>query len=232
MASFGLSTPVPYVELHAHSAYSFLDGASLPAELAEQARTLGHAAFALTDHDSVAGSMEFAHAARAAGIAAIHGAEVTVRRSVLPPVHQEDAGALATPGIGAGLRRGVGVPAREEHLTLLVESRAGWQSLCRLLTHAHAHTRDHPQRQRTEPSVTLEQVAEHAEGLICLSGCASHGVEDRARLGMLLEAFGRDGLRIELQRPYARDDRTRIRHRRRLAAQLGVEAVVTGNVHA
>jgi error-prone DNA polymerase len=231
--------PAPYAELHAHSAYSFLDGASLPAELAEQAALLGHQALALTDHDSVAGSMEFAHAARAAGIAAIHGAEITVRRTASPAVHGESTWEGAEPFGGDGriasgstVVWGAGAPSGMEHLTLLVESRAGWQSLCRLLTHAHAHTRDHPQRQRTEPSVTLEQVAEHAEGLICLSGCAAHGVEDPARLAVLREAFGADGLRIELQRPYARDDRTKIRGRRRLAARLGVPAVVTGNVHA
>ncbi|MBO9532148.1 MAG: DNA polymerase III subunit alpha [Solirubrobacteraceae bacterium] len=224
----------PYAELHAHSAYSFLDGASLPAELAEQARDLGHLALALTDHDSVAGSMEFAHAARAAGIAAIHGAEVTVRRTPEPAVHRYAAyGGPATAGLARGsVVRGISAPECDDHLTLLVESRAGWRNLCELLTRAHAHTRDHPQRERTEPSVTLQEVAEHAEGLICLSGCATHGIEDPARLGLLHEAFGPDRLRIELQRPYARDDRTRIRGRRRLARQLGVPVVVSGNVHA
>ncbi|MBJ7470616.1 MAG: DNA polymerase III subunit alpha [Solirubrobacteraceae bacterium] len=231
-----LSHPA-YTELHAHSAYSFLDGASLPAELAEQARDLGYSAFALTDHDSVAGSMEFAHAAKAAGIAALHGAEVTVRRSPHPAVHEGRDGPArpAPPGFGAEggqVVRGVGQELADEHLTLLVESRAGWRNLCRLLTLAHEHTRDHPQRDRTDPSVTLEQVAAHAEGLICLSGCAAHGVEDPARLAVLREAFGVDGFRVELQRPYAREDRTRIRHRRRLAQRFGVPAVVSGNVHA
>ncbi len=222
-----------YAELHAHSAYSFLDGASLPAELAEAARDLGYQALALTDHDSVAGSMEFAHAAAAAGITAVHGAEVTVRRRVLPPVH-EGRQPAAAPGLGAGgqVMRGVAPLLADEHVTLLVESHEGWQNLCRLLTLAHEHTRDHPQRERTDPSVTLDQVAAHAGGLICLSGCASHGIEDPARLAVLREAFGADGLRVELQRPYARDDRTRIRNRRRLAQQLGVPVVVSGNVHA
>ncbi len=222
----------PYVELHAHSAYSFLDGASLPSELAEQARDLGHLAMALTDHDSVAGAMEFAHAARAAGIAAIQGAEITVRRHAEPVVHRQRAGvAPVTPAGGAMVRR-ASLPERDEHLTLLVESRTGWRNLCELLTRAHAHTRDHPQRERTEPSVTLEEVAEHAEGLICLTGCATHGIEDMERAALLREAFGADRLRVELQRPYARDDRMRIRQRRRMAGRLGVPVVVTGNVHA
>jgi error-prone DNA polymerase len=63
-----------YVELHCHSAFSFLDGASLPDELAAAAVERGHAALALTDHDSLSGSMEFAQAARSLGLRAIHGA--------------------------------------------------------------------------------------------------------------------------------------------------------------
>ena len=60
----------PYVELHCHSAYSFLDGVSLPDELIEKAAELGHVALALTDHNSVSGSMELAQAAARARCAA------------------------------------------------------------------------------------------------------------------------------------------------------------------
>ena len=67
-----------YVELHTHSAYSFLDGASLPEELAARAAELGHEALALTDHDGVYGSLEFAHAAKHFGVRPITGAEVTL----------------------------------------------------------------------------------------------------------------------------------------------------------
>ena len=62
------------------------------------------------------------------------------------------------------------------HLTLLVEDAAGYRNLCRLLTAAHSHTRDSSQRSAGQPSVTLEQVEEHAEGLVCLSGCAGDGM--------------------------------------------------------
>ena len=65
-----------YVELHCHSAYSFLDGASLPDELARRAGELGYEALALTDHNSVSGSMELAQAAAACGVRALHGAEL------------------------------------------------------------------------------------------------------------------------------------------------------------
>ena len=70
--------PARYVELHAHSAYSFLDGASLPEELAARAAELGYDALALTDHDGVYGSLEFAHAAKHFGVRPITGAEVTL----------------------------------------------------------------------------------------------------------------------------------------------------------
>src|SRR6185295_8944168 len=102
-----------WVELHCHSAYSFLDGASEPAELAGAAAELGYEALALTDHDNVCGAMEFAHACRGVGVRPIVGAELST-----------DAG----------------------HVTLLVESAAGWSNLCRLLTDAHSETRDGPAR--------------------------------------------------------------------------------------
>ncbi|HEY1687993.1 MAG TPA: DNA polymerase III subunit alpha [Solirubrobacteraceae bacterium] len=200
----------PYVELHSHSAYSFLDGASLPDELAARAQELGYGAFALTDHDSLSGAMEFAVAAREAELCAessgrlrpIFGAEVTV---------------LAPQG-------------EQRHLTLLVRDRRGWRNLCRLVTHAHAHTRE--TRVAGQPSVTLEQVRDHAEGLVCLSGCATHGIHEEAPLRSLLDAFGLDALRVELQRPYTRHDRARNRMLERLAQRLGVRTVATGDVHA
>jgi error-prone DNA polymerase len=67
-----------YVELHLHSAYSFLDGASHPEELALRAAELGYEALALTDHDGVYGSLEWAHAAKLAGVRPLTGAEVTL----------------------------------------------------------------------------------------------------------------------------------------------------------
>jgi len=215
----------PYVELHAHSAFSFLDGASTPAELAGAAAELGYPAFALTDHDGVWGSMEFVGACKEVeargkpGIRAITGAEVTVMTS--------------SPRS----------PAAYAHLTLLVEDTAGYRNLCRLLTAAHSHTRDNSQRSAGQPSATLEQVEEHAEGLVCLSGCAGAGMlaaaweRGDAAAGAetarrLLRAFGRDRFRVELQRPYWRRDRSRNHWLAGLAERLGVPAIATGNVHA
>ena len=93
------------------------------------------------------------------------------------------------------------------------------------------------------PWATLEQVEEHAEGLVCLSGCARDGALAGAwergdtargeRLGRrLLGAFGRERFRVELQRPYWRHDRARNRWLALLAARLGVPCVATGNVHS
>jgi error-prone DNA polymerase len=191
---------MPYVELHCHSAYSFLDGASQPEELLVAALRQGYSTLALTDHDSLSGSMEFAQGAKALGMKAIHGAEVTL----------DD----------------------DRHITLLVRDETGWRNLCRLLTKAHAHTRDGPGRDRTEPAVALDDVEVHADGLVCLSGCATRGVRDEPTMRRLLRIFGRERLRVELQRPLHRHDRALNRGLAGLAARLGVATVATGNVHA
>jgi error-prone DNA polymerase len=221
---------VPYVELHCHSAYSFLDGASHPVELAGVAAEQGHSAIALTDHDGLHGAMEMAQALGPLGIRHITGAEVTL-----------DDGS---------------------HLTLLCETREGYTNLCRLLTASHWHTRkwaregwEDPTGQVVdgrrpgqdpldeEPSVSLEEVERCAAGLVCLSGCARDGaVAARIEAGdhpgaaavarRLLRAFGPERFRVELQRPYWRNDRRRNRLLAELAERLGVPCVATGNVHA
>jgi error-prone DNA polymerase len=234
-----------YVELHAHSAFSFLDGASAPLELAAAAAAAGYPAFALTDHDGVWGSMEFAHACKGLGIHPITGAELTVALPADGPKSppQGADGPKRPIGIGKSARRhgGCDIAARR-HLTLLVEDAAGYRNLCRLLTLAHAHTRDNTARMSMQPWATLEQVEEHAEGLVCLSGCARDGVlagawergetEAGERLGhRLLAAFGTERFRVELQRPYWRRDRGRNRWLALLAERLGVPCVATGNVH-
>ena len=192
---------VSYVELHTHSAFSFLDGSSQPEELVVAAREQGHMALALTDHDNVCGAMEFAQAARGLGLRAIHGAEVSL-----------DDG---------------------RHVTLLVEDARGWANLCRLLTGGHAHTREgRPGAPLGDPSVSLADVAGRAEGLVCLSGCARHGVDDEPGLRALRDAFDPERLRVELQRPFHAGDRMRNRAREAMARRLGLATVATGNVHA
>ena len=205
-----------YVELHCHSSYSFLDGASLPDELAARAAELGYPALALTDHDGVYGSLEFAHAAKDLGVRPITGAEVTLSGVGSTEPH--------TSG-GAG-----------SHVTLLVESSRGYANLCRILTESHAGTRQ-PGREDREPlapTVGQRFVEEHADGLVCLSGCARNGlaVQDPNAAARLAHAFGPERFFVELQRPYERGDVRRNAALRDLAEHLGVATVATGNVHA
>ena len=150
-----------YVELHAHSAYSFLDGASLPEELAARAAELGYDAFALTDHDGVYGSLEFAHAAKHFGLRAItgRGGDARGRR----PRHA----ALREP---ARLREPLPDPDRR----------------------ARRHARRGPgARAAAGRRRRAAFVADHAEGLVCLSGCARHGlgVVDPNAAARLARAF-------------------------------------------
>jgi error-prone DNA polymerase len=208
-----------YVELHSHSAYSFLDGVSLPEEIAIAAAEHGYEAFALTDHDNVCGAMEFARACQGLGVRPIFGAELTVTDHVR-------AAARSAPF----------------HLTLLVADATGWHNLCRLLTEAHAGTRPRPGRDPLPPSLALDSLLERNQGLVCLSGCSRDGALARgwerrqprwmALARRLIAGFGRERFRIELQRPFWRHDRARNRHLAQLAERLGVATVATGNVHA
>src|SRR4051794_26909310 len=214
-----------YIELHAHSAYSFLDGASLPEELAVRAAELGYEALALTDHDGVYGSLEFAQAAQAFGVRPITGAEVTL----------SDVGSTESPKSGGAGFAGTGAGEGGAHVTLLVESPRGYANLCRLLTAGHAHTR--PPGRETEPvPPALDQslLEELHEGLVCLSGCARHGlgVLNPNAAVRLAQAFGRERFFVELQRPFERGDVRRNAALRDLAETLGVATVATGDPHA
>src|ERR1700760_3006457 len=126
-----MSATPPYIELHAHSAFSFLDGASTPLELAGAAAALGYPALALTDHDGIWGSMEFAHCAKSLHLRPITGAELTLRLD---------------PGVDGPKTCLYGKFSAHQHLTLLVEDEGGYGNLCRLLTAAHAHTRGNTAR--------------------------------------------------------------------------------------
>src|SRR2546427_4147266 len=121
-----------YLELHARSAFSFLEGASLPEELATLCAELNMPAMALLDRDGVYGAPRFHMAAKKAGIRAHIGAEVTSTEGFRYP--------------------------------LLVETRAGYQNLSRLITRMKLRAR------KGEGAVTEEELAEHASGLICLTG--------------------------------------------------------------
>ncbi|MGN6188913.1 MAG: PHP domain-containing protein, partial [Conexibacter sp.] len=231
---------VSYVELHAHSAFSFLDGASLPDEQACAAAELGHEALALTDHDNVCGAMEHAQACKAVGLRALHGAEQTLDDGrhltllvedergwrnlcrLITRAHAHTRG--DEPADLQGSPSGDGAPAGAHAMG---EPGAGGGSApgVRLPTRTRL-------RSASDPHVPLAAVLEHADGLVCLSGCATRGIHDRASLETLREAFGPDCLRVELQRPYLRDDRARNRRLASLARELRLTTVATGDVHA
>ncbi|MGH3076673.1 MAG: PHP domain-containing protein, partial [Gaiellaceae bacterium] len=193
-----------YVELHCHSSYSFLDGASQPEELAARAAELGYEALALTDHDGVYGSLEFAHAAKALGVRPITGAEITL-----------DGGTHLT--LLVENRRGYGNLCR-----LLTAAHGGTRRAGR------------EDREPLPPSVPLELVAELNEGIVCLSGCARSGLgfRDPNAAARLAQVFGPDRFLVELQRPFERGDTRRNALLRDLAEHLGIETVATGDVHA
>jgi len=209
----------PYAELHAHSGFSFLDGASHPEELVLRAKELEYPALALTDHNGLYGSMEFARSAKEEGIQPITGAEVSLDPETVP-----------------GLE-GMGATNTGFHLTLLAETPQGYANLCRLLTRAHMEAAD-----RRNPLLPFPALLdpERVRGLILLTGCRRSplwaALQDtvaagEALLRRLLGAFGPGKLFVELQENSVRGDGARNRALARLADRFGVPVVATGNVH-
>jgi len=137
-----------YIELHTASAFSFLQGASLPEALVERAAKLGYPALALLDRDGVYGAPRFHKAATAAGIRPIIGAELTLRNGGAEPT-----------------LRNVELKARCV-LPVLCESADGYRNLCRLITKMKL---DAP---KGEGAITLEDLDGHTAGLIALAGRA------------------------------------------------------------
>ncbi len=191
-----------YVELHAHSAYSFLDGASLPEELALRAAELGYDALALTDHDGVYGSLEFAHAAKAFGVRAITGAEVTLEGGTHVTLLVEDARGYA-------------------NLCRLLTS-----------AHAHTRPRpqDPPLPPALQLELLLE--ANEGLVCLSGCAREGLGVRDPNTAERVARTFGRERFFVELQRPYERGDVRRNAALRELAEALGVQTVATGDAHA
>src|SRR5438034_2084239 len=196
--------PRKYVELHCHSAYSFLDGASLPEELAVRAAELGYEALALTDHDGVYGSLEFAHAAKYFGVRPITGAELTLAdRSHVTLLVETQQG--------------------YSNLCRLVTA-----------AHAHTRPPGKESQPPADPALDQALLEELNEGLVCLSGCPRYGlaVRNPNAAARLAGVFGPDRFFVELQRPYERGDTRRNAALRDLAESLKVQTVATGDVHA
>src|SRR3954464_2627912 len=191
-----------YVELHAHSAYSFLDGASLPEELAARAAELGYEALALTDHDGVYGSLEFAHAAKHFGVRPITGAEGTLAGGAhVTLLCESQRGYANLCRILTDAHAGTRVPGKERDLL-------------------PAETTLDVLEQHADGLVALSGCARRGIGVVDAKGTAR-----------LARAFN-GAFYVELQRPYERGDVRRNAQLEELARTLGVPTVATGDVHA
>jgi error-prone DNA polymerase len=205
-------------ELHLHTCYSFLDGASHPEELAGTAAALGYEALAVTDHDGLHGAMAFAQACRVVGIKPITGVELTLRHG------------LVDAGLGP------------VHLTLLAEDARGYANLCRLVTQAH---RTSPLRADRGPGegVSLDPafLEGRTAGVVALSGCrlgeaarlldAGRPADAAAALRRLADLFGCGSTFVELQHNLVKGDTARAARLAELAGRLELPTVATGNVH-
>jgi error-prone DNA polymerase len=208
-----------YAELHAHSNFSFLDGASHPEELAAGAVRLGLAALALTDHNGLYGVVRFAEAARAFGLATVFGAELTIAGDGLPHVR-------------------TGVPDPDgTHLVVLARDPEGYARLSRVIAEAHLAGGE-----KGKPIITLDDLAGRHDGhWQILTGCrkgalatalTTGGPTAAARtLDHLIGRFGRDHLAVELWDHGNPIDATRNDALALLAIERGVAPVATNNVH-
>ncbi|MGH4014481.1 MAG: error-prone DNA polymerase [Pseudonocardiaceae bacterium] len=207
---------VPYAELHCHSNFSFLDGASHPEELVEEAARLGLDAIALTDHDGMYGVVRFAEAARELGIKTIFGAELSL--------------GLTAPQNG--------VPDPEgEHLLVLARDPEGYRRLSRVISDAQIRGRE-----KGKPSYDLSVVAAAAGGhWVVLTGCRKGAVRRAleregqaaaaAQLRRLIGLFGAAHVVVELTVHGLPDDTERNDQLAALAAAEELDTVATTAAH-
>ncbi|MDQ3151543.1 MAG: error-prone DNA polymerase, partial [Actinomycetota bacterium] len=208
--------PVPYAELHCHSNFSFLDGASHPEELVEEAARLGLEAIAITDHDGLYGVVRFAEAGRELGVRTVFGAELSL--------------GLAAPQNGVADPEG-------EHLLVLARDPEGYRRLSRTLS--DAHLRGH---EKGRPVYDLADVAAAAGGhWVVLTGCRKGAVRRAlerdgptaaaAALHRLVALFGAEHVRVELTEHGLPTDTERNDALAALAAEAGVDTVATTAAH-
>ncbi len=224
--------PPPYTELNVLSAFSLLEGATLPEDLAAEAARLGHERLALTDRNSVSGVVRFNVACKSQGIKPIIGAELTIGTP-----SGDDAGRQCpiTPG---------------SRLVLLARNGMGWKNLCKLLTIGRTHA------PKGDSAVPPEDLETHREGLACLTGPLYRGAlsgvlgdvlgwtptqtpsgryEDRTGaaahvLGWLRDVYG-EHLGAEVVRHGLRGEALAESMLRRASALAGVPLVAAGDVH-
>jgi error-prone DNA polymerase len=207
---------VPYAELHCHSNYSFLDGASHPEELAEEAARLGLEAIALTDHDGMYGVVRFKEAAKVVGIKTIFGAELSLGLS--------------------GPQNGVADP-EGRHLLVLARDPEGYARLSRAISIAQSRGGE-----KGKPIYDMSELADAHDGhWLVLTGCrkgivpaalATDGVAAAGhKLDELARMFGRDNVVVELWHHGDPCDDERNDALAALASDRRLPVVATNNVH-
>lgn len=224
----GLSGAGRYAELHAHSAFSFLDGASQPEDLVAEAARLGLSAMAITDHDGLYGVVRFAEAARRVGLPTVIGAEL---------------------GLGAAERRAGPRDPGGTHLLVLTRGPQGYRSLSRAIAEANLAGGG-----KGLGAYVLPELAAAADGQwLVLTGCrkgpvrqalaggreipggpvvASGGMAAaRDALDDLIALFGRENVAVEITATGTASDAERNQALAELAEQTGLPLVATGAVH-
>jgi len=227
----------PYAELHCHSNYSFLDGASHPEELATEAARLGLEALALTDHNGFYGVVRFAEAARAVQLPTVFGTEITLTPGLAPDQRVARAEADTHDHVNTGELPDAHAPdPHGEHLLVLADGPAGYARLARALSLGHLAG------EKGAPQFAFADVADAVAGHAwVLTGCrkgpvpralVEHGpAAARRELERLVEAFGRDRVLVELWDHGDPLDTHRNDALAELAHSVGVGCVATNNVH-
>jgi len=222
---------VPYAELHAHSSFSFLDGASEPGDMVAQAKHLRLDALTLIDHDGMYGVVRFHEAAQALGVPTIFGAEL----SLDVPIPSTQAERMIAARVGEP-----DPPGR--HLLALARNACGYASLSRVISAAHRRGGS-----KGRPVYDIDELTELSGGnWLVLTGCRKGAVRtaldggkygtfalDPARQALteLVDRFGRDNVAVELT--YALDPLADERYDAlaQLAAESGLPIVATTGAH-
>ena len=226
---------VPYAELHCHSNFSFLDGASHPEQLVEEADRLGLEALALTDHNGFYGIVRFAEAARAVGLPTVFGTEITLTAGLQGRRARTEADTQQQ--VSTGMLPDTHAPdPHGQHLVVLAEGPTGYARLARALSLGHLAG------EKGVPQFGLLDIADAVRGHgWVLTGCRKGSVPQALvadgpsaasrELRTLMELFGRDRVLVELWDHGHPLDSVRNDALAELAARHDVGVVATNNVH-
>ncbi|TLG11543.1 error-prone DNA polymerase [Nocardia cyriacigeorgica] len=232
-----LGPVVPYAELHAHSAYSFLDGASHPEELVEEAARLGLEAVALTDHNGFYGVVRFYEAAREWGIATVYGAELTLTatRTDFSPASSLADSTDSAPRTGEPDPPGT-------HLLVLARGQEGYRRLSREIAAAHMAAGEKGILRYDLDALTAAAGGHWQILTGCRKGQLRQALEQDLRAGGppvraeaalrdLVERFGPERVSVELTHHGLPADDERNAHLIALADRLGLPVVATTGAH-